>query len=96
MMMNHIEQTRWIRQAARPLMLVFLLLGGFPGRADALPRPDGDHSATEEFANRRLYVGMWTLHFRELERGLDNNWALGVAWSGIYGATFINSFGNRA
>jgi hypothetical protein len=47
-------------------------------------------------AERRLYVGMWTLHFRDMERGLDNNWMLGMSWGRLYGATFVNSFGRRA
>src|SRR5690606_17633156 len=28
----------------------------------------------------RVYVGMWTVHLRDLGRGLQQNWALGVAW----------------
>jgi hypothetical protein len=39
---------------------------------------------------------MWTLHFRDLDRGLESNRLLAVSWGRIYGATFINSFGKRA
>jgi hypothetical protein len=39
---------------------------------------------------------MGTLHFRDFDRGVDNNWLLGMSWGRVYGATFINSFGKRA
>jgi hypothetical protein len=54
------------------------------------------NAVAEEPADRRLYLGMWTIHFRDLDRGLDNNWLLAVSWGRIYGATFVNSFGKRA
>lgn len=44
----------------------------------------------------RLYVGMWTSHLRNLRRGVEANSLLGIAYRGFYGATFINSFGDRA
>lgn len=44
----------------------------------------------------RLYVGMWTSHLRNLRRGMEANSLLGIAYRGFYGATFINSFGDRA
>lgn len=50
----------------------------------------------EDTAPRRLYVAMWTFHFREPDRALDNNWLLAISWGRVYGATFVNSFGRRA
>ncbi|MBI4419779.1 MAG: hypothetical protein HY560_03070 [Gemmatimonadetes bacterium] len=44
----------------------------------------------------RIYVGMWTAHFRHLGRGLGQNWLVGVVWRGYYGGTFVNSYGDRA
>ena len=44
----------------------------------------------------RLYFGMWTMHLRRDVWALDNNWAIGLAWHGFFGATFMNSFGRRA
>jgi hypothetical protein len=44
----------------------------------------------------RLYFGMWTMHLRHDVGTLDNNWAIGLAWHGFFGATFVNSFGHRA
>lgn len=43
----------------------------------------------------RLHVGMWTSHLDDLRRGLDANWLVAVGWKGLYGGTFINSFGKR-
>lgn len=44
----------------------------------------------------RIHVGLWTSHLRDLGRGLESNWLLGVGWRGVYGGTFVNSFGQRA
>lgn len=44
----------------------------------------------------RLHIGMWTTHLNHLGRGLDSNWLVALGWRGLYGGTFINSFGNRA
>ena len=44
----------------------------------------------------RAYVGMWTTHVWDLGRGVEGNWLLGIAHRGYFGATFINSFGNRS
>lgn len=43
-----------------------------------------------------LYTGMWTMHLADPGRGVDQNWLLGLSWAGYYGATFVNSFGDRA
>jgi hypothetical protein len=73
-----------------------LFVGAIPDRAHALTTPSREEAVDERTRDRRLYFAMWTLHFRELERGLDTNRAIGIAWDGYYGATFINSFGDRA
>jgi hypothetical protein len=39
---------------------------------------------------------MWSTHLRDLNGGLDGNALLGFAYRGFYGATFVNSFGDRA
>lgn len=44
----------------------------------------------------RIYVGMWSTHIRDLGRGMSNNWLVGLGWRGLYGGTFVNSFGNRS
>lgn len=52
------------------------------------PRPAAERT--------RVYVGMWTSHLRDLERGVDTNSLIGLAVRGFYAATFINSYGDRA
>ena len=44
----------------------------------------------------RLHVGMWTTHLSRLRGGVDANWLVAVGWRGMYGGTFVNSFGDRA
>jgi hypothetical protein len=39
---------------------------------------------------------MWTMHLRDDVVALDNNWAIGIASHGFFGATFLNSYGRRA
>jgi hypothetical protein len=39
---------------------------------------------------------MWSTHFRDLRRGLSNNWLIGLGWGRFYGGTFVNSFGHRS
>jgi hypothetical protein len=86
---------RRIRQLTAPFLLVVLPLGAPARQVGAMPSPP-DSAAAERPADRRLYLGMWTIHFRDLDRGLDNNWLLALSWGRVYGATFINSFGERA
>lgn len=50
-------------------------------------------SAAPDF---RLYVGLWSTHFRDIRRGLRQNWLLGMTAHGWYAGTFINSFGSRS
>lgn len=44
----------------------------------------------------RLHVGMWTSHLARVRHGLQHNWLVAVGWRGLYGGTFVNSFGDRA
>ncbi|MBI2403397.1 MAG: hypothetical protein HYV20_11835 [Gemmatimonadetes bacterium] len=61
------------------------------------PTADPDPPArTQASTGLRIYVGMWSTHVRDLNRGLSNNWLVGVGWRGVYGGTFVNSFGNRS
>lgn len=57
---------------------------------------DADASAGTRSPAVRLYVGMWSTHLRDFSRGLRNNWLVGLGWRGLYGGTFVNSFGNRS
>jgi hypothetical protein len=86
---------RRIGQAIALLMLVVLPLGATARQVDAMWFPT-ENVRADKTADPRLYFGMWTIHFRDLDRGLDNNWLVAVSWGRMYGATFINSFGKRA
>jgi hypothetical protein len=44
----------------------------------------------------RIYFGMWTTHLNRDVIALDNNWVVGLTYRGLFGATFLNSFGRRA
>jgi hypothetical protein len=44
----------------------------------------------------RVHTGMWTLHLRDMQRGVEANHLLGITWNGYYAVTFINSFSRRA
>jgi hypothetical protein len=44
----------------------------------------------------RVYMGMWSTHLRDINRGLGNNSLLGLSYRGYFAATFINSYGDRA
>ena len=80
---------------ARLVCFLILLLATSAGQLHATPVPS-DTTAAAKAPDRRLYLGMWTVHFRDPGRGIENNWLVGVSWRGIYGATFINTFGNRS
>lgn len=71
-----------------------LLLTAAP--LDSAAAQDADASARTPSSAVRLYVGMWSTHLRDLSRGLRNNWLVGLGWRGLYGGTFVNSFGNRS
>ena len=77
------------------LALSCFQLGAFARWLDAQSAPSAnvDERKTPE---RRLYVAMWTFHFREPETGLENNWLVAGSWGKVFGATFVNSFEVRA
>jgi len=83
------DRVRRILSAAVTLALV-----GLSGPLSA--QASDENGRTPRLADRRIYAGMWTVHFRDLERGLDSNWLVGVSVGTVYGATFINSYGRRA
>lgn len=62
----------------------------------ALPDPLSGRDVTPSPHGIRLHVGMWTTHLNRPRRGLDANWLVALGWRGMYGGTFINSFGDRA
>jgi hypothetical protein len=65
--------------------------------ADAGSIEAGDSVEARPAAMRtRVYVGMWSTHLRDLNRGLGANSLIGLAYRGFFGATFVNSYGNRA
>ena len=43
----------------------------------------------------KLYLGMWSLHFKSDDDQETNNQLLGLAYKGYYGGTFINTHGDR-
>lgn len=77
------------------LLMAALLSGAIPERLHAA-NPASEGGPEEHVACCRLYLGLWTLHFEYPGRGLENNRLLGLAVGKIYGATFINTFGDRS
>jgi hypothetical protein len=78
-----------------------LLLTPAPASAQESAAPPAVAASEAESETRsreptRLYVGMWTLHLKDDAIGLTNNWVVGLAYRGFFGATFMNSFGRRA
>jgi hypothetical protein len=91
------------RGAAAPawpgLVLAALLAGGSGSVCEAAPAAVGAMDsvrARPEVRPTRVYVGMWSTHLRDIDRGLSANSLIGVSWRGYFGGTFINSFGDRA
>ena len=82
------------RKPALLLGLIVVSLGGSPREAGAMSDPGS--SEPTKATDRRLYLGMWTFHFRDVGRGLDSNRLVGMSWGRVYGATFVNSFGKRS
>jgi hypothetical protein len=56
----------------------------------------GTQAPAEPPVPRHVYTGMWTVHFRDWERGIDANHLIGLSWGRVYGGTFINSWERRA
>jgi hypothetical protein len=81
------------------LACVVLLLTASRASAQDSPPPVSTVLETPTEATRReptrLYVGMWTLHLKRDTVALNNNWLIGFAHRGFFGATFMNSFGRR-
>jgi hypothetical protein len=98
------QHSRWpvSRHVIVPAGLLCLLLVPSGVRAQDASSDAHDPpltTAEQESRSRqstRLYFGMWTMHLKRDVIALDNNWAVGVAWHGFFGATFVNSFGRRA
>lgn len=83
------------RQGARLAALVVgvLLLTAVQSGSAIAQDPD---PPTGSSSRLRIYVGMWSTHIRDLGRGISNNWLVGLGWRGLYGGTFVNSYGNRS
>lgn len=81
-----------------------LCLLGLPSRTQAQDATPDPHEKTANPPVRdscsrhptRIYFGMWTVHLRDDMIALKNNWPIGVASHGFFGATFLNSYGRRA
>jgi hypothetical protein len=73
-----------------------LLLGLAEPLAAAQAAPADTLRSTPPALRTRIYLGMWSTHLRDLDRGLNDNALIGLAWRGYYAATFINSFGDRS
>lgn len=90
-----------MRRVARPRARLAALLAGvlvvtaIPSGSAAAQEPDPPAGA-ESPGGVRIYVGLWSTHFRDLARGPRQNWLVGLGWRGFYGGTFVNSFGNRS
>lgn len=80
------------RTYALLLAIVCALPAPAYAQAAAVEGPSPDRSSPYGV---RLHIGMWTTHLSQLGRGLDSNWLLALGWRGVYGGTFINSFGKR-
>ncbi len=57
--------------------------------------PAGDSSSVKK-PDRRLYLGMWTFHFRWQESGIKRNPVLAFSWNGIFVGTFVNTYEDRS
>lgn len=65
-----------------------------PARVSAQTEPANEAPRRREPA--RLYFGMWTTHLKHDVVALHNNWVIGGTYRGVFGATFLNSYGRRA
>lgn len=85
------------RGRARVLLVSMAAAGLFTAvHAGTVAAQDSDPAASVRAPALRVYVGLWTTHFRDITRGMRQNWLVGVSWRGMYGGTFVNSFGNRS
>jgi hypothetical protein len=73
------------------VLIVILALAG-PSRGAAQSAAESSRASY----GVRLHVGMWTMHLSDLGGGLESNWLVAVTWRGVYGGTFVNSFGRRS
>lgn len=80
----------------RTYALLLAIVCAAPAPADAQAPAQSPPSDGSSPYGVRIHVGMWTTHLGHLGRGVDANWLLALGWRGLYGGTFINSFGNRA
>lgn len=80
----------------RTYALLLAIVFAVPASAVAQAPDPGAYPDRSSPYGVRLHVGMWTTHLSHLGRGLDSNWLVALGWRGLYGGTFINSFGNRA
>jgi hypothetical protein len=65
--------------------------------AAAAPVVPNDTTEARRWAEHtRVFIGMWSTHLDDIGEGLSPNYLIGVAWRGYFGATFINSFGDRS
>jgi hypothetical protein len=86
-----------------PVIAAWLLLLPAVGGAQTAGAPDHTAPASEQETRpapkrrpTRVYFGMWTTHLKHDVITLDNNWVVGLTWRGLFGATYLNSFGRRA
>jgi len=71
------------------LLVLLALASPSPGEAQAVDERSRGHGL-------RLHVGMWTSHLTRVRHGVEANWLVALGWRGLYGGTFVNSFGDRA
>ena len=74
--------------------LAIIFVCASPTRVHA--QSEKDSEAPRHREPTRLYFGMWTTHLKHDVIALDNNWVVGGTYRGVFGATFLNSFGRRS
>jgi len=60
------------------------------------PSAVGAVTSDHRSPRNRVYVGMWTTHFKEPKLSLRNNWLVGFSREPFFVGTFLNSFDDRA
>lgn len=65
--------------------------GDAPGTTET-----GAEGSASQRSDRRLYLGMWTYHFRWQESGIKRTPVLGLSRDGVFLGTFVNTYGKRS
>lgn len=74
---------------------ILMLVGAPISAAAAAQDPEGPRSEAAPALSTRVYLAMVTAHVRDPSSGAQWNSLVGVSARGFYGATFLNSYGDR-